>query len=240
MRIALTVIVAMAWSGLPLEASARTPAGCVKPVKKILRGGTIGYVYKNTCGAPVSCRATVGFECGMAGWDDTTIKCRAGANAKFKCKTRIHCGEGIDAVRHKAIRCTWGKASAKPGRKGTKKGRTWVRDDKGFNVRVRNGYRFYRVRAYNHADNKCKMTMEVHFNSPNTNYIRFQAKVKFKKGTWLRTGAFHNTSAGSRMYTYSWDTSNDGCWGKKAQKPAYLWVTSCLARGCTPPAAGGR
>lgn len=114
----------------------------------------------------------------------------------------------------------------------------WTRDVKTFNVRVRNGYRFHRVLASGQSANRCKMTMEVYFDSPSTSYIRLQAKVKFKSGAWMRTSGFNNTASGARKYTHHWDTTKDGCWAKKAQKAAYLWVTSCIKKGCTPAEAG--
>lgn len=134
--------------------------------------------------------------------------------------------------------CSWGPAGGGDSGDTGAKGRSWVKDDKGFKVNIRDGYFFHRVKAYNNPQNKCLVTVEFHFKAPSTRAIRFQNKVKFKTGAWLRTDVWNNSLAGKRKYTYTLDTTNDGCWGAKAQMPAYLWVESCWGTSCTPKSPG--
>lgn len=105
-----------------------------------------------------------------------------------------------------------------------------------FNVWA-DGYKFHRVDVKNMSMG-CKVTIAVQFKSPNTRYVRFQAKVTFKSGAWVRTSIFHNEHAGWRQFTYQHETKNQGCWGNRAQTPSYLQVSYCYGRNCTVPPVG--
>lgn len=236
----VTFAVAVVLGGWTLGAStaeARGPNHCPSRGAEIGTGNNGGFKYKNTCQEPIACTMTLEVGC-SSGWvGDMEASCRAGAGKTMRCMVRNACPDGVLNVTHKRAQCRWDQGAAKP--KKAKKSRTWVRDDKGFNARIRDGYRFHRVRVFNHADNPCKVTAEIFYTAPHSRWIRLWAKVKFKSGTWIRTHRVDSSAAGERMFSYSFDSTHDGCWGKRPQAPDYLWVTSCLASGCTPETPGG-
>ena len=100
----------------------------------------------------------------------------------------------------------------------------------------RGGYQFTKVIAKSGtlAHTKCMVEITVQFKAPTSAYSAFRARVRFKRGAWVRTPVFNNRIQGKRQYTYSWDTSKDGCWAARPQKPDFLTVSSCHQPGCTP------
>lgn len=99
------------------------------------------------------------------------------------------------------------------------------------------GHNFDRVTV---TASGCYLHFTVYFNAPyykyqsdyHMNYYRFQAKVTLGTGAWIRTPVFYNSAPGRREYTYTHNTSDQGCWAVRYSRVSYLVVHGCQGRSC--------
>ena len=227
-------------------AEARTQHDCAQKRRSYVRGKSGGFIYKNKCDWGVKCKATFELECNNGWAGEVSASCKAAPGGKLKCISRGNCTHGVSGVRHIRTTCVAHDVPVKKKKTddnagGGKGGRTWSRDNT-FKLSIAGHWKFSKVTANNHADNKCKVTTTLFFNAGSGSLIRFQARVAFQKrgrfDPWIRTDVFENKILGGRKYQYTIDTTPYDCWGKKAFKPTYLWIESCRTAGCTPKTPG--
>ncbi|MCB0257558.1 MAG: hypothetical protein KDI55_27865 [Anaerolineae bacterium] len=99
------------------------------------------------------------------------------------------------------------------------------------------GHRFNTARIGNGYPDKgdvCTIYATVEFTAPYNEYVRFQAKITMTDGSWVKSPIFFNETAGSRKYTFKYDTSNDNCWGGRRHYAGNLHVGACRGMNCTP------
>ncbi len=102
------------------------------------------------------------------------------------------------------------------------------------------GWKFYKVKAQNGrlGTEKCKIELTFLWKSPAVDVIRFKALIEFKSGATMWTPEFVDSAIGKRKYSYTVDTTNQGCWGKKKQRPTKIAVLGCLpereGKDCKP------
>lgn len=68
------------------------------------------------------------------------------------------------------------------------------------------------------------------------NFYRFHARIKLDDGGQVLTRVFHNSAPGLRAYSYTLDTTADGCWAKNERKIQGIDVEGCRGAGCKPAA----
>lgn len=95
------------------------------------------------------------------------------------------------------------------------------------------GYHFTNVKAAYLGN--CLLKVTWTFQSPTTRLARFQSRVEFKEGSWVRSDIFQEVYEGSREYSYVVDSGDAGCWAARPAHPQILHVSVCYADGCTPP-----
>jgi hypothetical protein len=87
----------------------------------------------------------------------------------------------------------------------------------------------------------CALRTQISFSAPaeaykSGNYYRFKARIRLDAGHEVTTRVFGNSGAGARTYSFSYDTSAEGCWAKVDHKFKGFDVEGCRGRGCTPDA----
>ena len=92
------------------------------------------------------------------------------------------------------------------------------------------GWKFSKVKVQNGRldSEKCKIELTLFFKAPSIDLIRFKALVKFKSGASMWTPNFENRAIGKRKYSFTFDTTEQGCWAKKKQRPVSLGVLGCF------------
>lgn len=89
----------------------------------------------------------------------------------------------------------------------------------------------------------CSLTARLSFeapeggyssSSPERNYHRFKARVRLTSDQAITSPVFGNSKAGRRQYTFSYDTSDQGCWAKAPHKLQGVDVEACRGRRCQP------
>jgi len=88
--------------------------------------------------------------------------------------------------------------------------------------------------GYAEKGDLCVIYATVEFVAPLDEYLRFQAKITMSNGAWIKSPIFFNDAAGSRQFTFSFNTSNDGCWGAQRHSTANLHVGACRGAACDP------
>ncbi len=88
--------------------------------------------------------------------------------------------------------------------------------------------------GYPDQGNLCIIFATVEFVAPYDEYMRFQAKITMSNGAWIKSPIFFNDAAGSRKYSFNFDTSPDGCWGAQRHYTANLHVAACRGANCDP------
>ncbi len=112
----------------------------------------------------------------------------------------------------------------------------------GFETRI-HGHDFSNVAV--ESSGECSLKVRVQFDAPADGYksesaarrfYRFHVRTKLEGGRALVTRVFNNSASGARAYTYTHDTSAEGCWAKQPQKIIGIDVEGCRGAGCTPEA----
>ncbi len=88
--------------------------------------------------------------------------------------------------------------------------------------------------GYSDKGDLCVMYATVEFVAPYTEYLRFQAKITMTNGAWIKSPIFYNDAAGSRQFTFSFNTAADGCWAAQRHYTGNLHVAACRGAGCDP------
>ena len=88
--------------------------------------------------------------------------------------------------------------------------------------------------GYSDRGDLCVIYATVAFSAPYDDYLRFQAKITMSNGAWVKSPVFSNDRAGSREYTFSFDTGPDGCWGGQSHDAGNLHVAACRGVSCEP------
>lgn len=88
--------------------------------------------------------------------------------------------------------------------------------------------------GYSEKGDLCVLYATVEFTAPRDEYVRFQAKITMSNGAWIKSPIFYNDAAGSRKFTFSFNTGNDGCWGAERHGTANLHVAACRGANCDP------
>lgn len=102
------------------------------------------------------------------------------------------------------------------------------------------GWKFHKVKAQNGrlGTEKCKIELTFFWKSPAVDPIRFKALIEFKSGATMWTPEFTDSAIGKRKYSYTVDTTAQGCWGSKKQRPVKIAVLGCLpqteGKDCKP------
>lgn len=99
------------------------------------------------------------------------------------------------------------------------------------------GYQFRAATIQNGYADKgdvCVIYATVEFTAPSDEYMRFQAKVTMTNGAWVKSPIFYNDSAGSREFTFNFDTRPDECWGARPHIASNLHVAGCRGVDCDP------
>lgn len=102
-----------------------------------------------------------------------------------------------------------------------------------------NGHSFHHARVEGAG---CNVSVTLSFDAPDKgysdpknlvrNYHQFRARVRFAKGQTVTSKVFGNKAAGERTYSFTDDTSADGCWSKQPGKLVKVDVIGCRQRGC--------
>lgn len=91
--------------------------------------------------------------------------------------------------------------------------------------------------------NECTVTAKLHFSAPEAgyssgtrerDYYRFKARIRLTEERAVVSPVFGNPKAGRRVYTFSYDTSGEGCWAKEPHKLQGVDVEACRGRRCEP------
>lgn len=86
----------------------------------------------------------------------------------------------------------------------------------------------------------CSVRAQLSFTAPpeaykaDRKYYRFKARIRLDAGHEITSPIFGNSGSGARVYTFTHDTSAEGCWGKLDHKFTGFDVEGCRGRGCTP------
>ena len=108
-----------------------------------------------------------------------------------------------------------------------------------FETRV-HGHAFSRVTVESRG---CEVRAQLAFDAPEgaykheaaaRNVYRFHARIKLDKGHAFETPVFQNSVAGARQYSYTKDTSTEGCWAKDEHVLRGVDVEGCRGGGCRP------
>lgn len=90
---------------------------------------------------------------------------------------------------------------------------------------------------------QCTVKVQVLFDAPAEGYrheaparnvYRFHVRMKLDDGHQVVTRVFNNRSPGARAYSYTLDTTADGCWAKQERKLQGIDVEGCRGAGCKP------
>lgn len=90
---------------------------------------------------------------------------------------------------------------------------------------------------------ECSVTAKLHFEAPGQGYAsgqrerdyhRFKGRIRLTEGRALVSPVFGNPKAGRRVYTFTQDTSAEGCWAKEQHKLQGVDVEACRGRRCEP------
>ena len=107
------------------------------------------------------------------------------------------------------------------------------------NVKVHD-HTFDRVRI---ASSDCSVTAHLHFGAPKDgydsgtrerNYHRFKAGIRLTNDQAIVSPLFGNPKPGRRMYTFTYDTTSEGCWAKEQHKLKGVDIEACRGRRCEP------
>jgi len=91
----------------------------------------------------------------------------------------------------------------------------------------------------------CSLTAKVWFSAPESGYTdrskvrnvyRFRARVKLDGGREMTSGEFRTSTPGRKVWTWTHDTSADGCWAKQKPPLRQVLVEGCRGKGCPVPA----
>jgi hypothetical protein len=107
----------------------------------------------------------------------------------------------------------------------------------------------FRARVHDHGfesvkmwNEGCTLNVRLVFDAPEAqytspeprrNYYQFRARLRMKDNIEVVSPLFFNRTAGRRMYTFSRDTSNGGCWAETELRPHAVDVEGCRGKGCT-------
>jgi hypothetical protein len=89
----------------------------------------------------------------------------------------------------------------------------------------------------------CQVRVRLYFDAPHAAYrdaapprnrYRFRAEVKLSDGKRFVSEVFDNTEAGPRVFAFSHDTGDQGCWAETEHKLRKLDVHACRGELCTP------
>ena len=80
----------------------------------------------------------------------------------------------------------------------------------------------------------CTMQATVYFDAPVDATYRFRAKLTTLDGSWVKSPEFFNETRGPRSYSFTVDTTSNGCWGAKRQEILMLDVAGCQGAFCQP------
>ncbi|NLE87629.1 MAG: hypothetical protein GX607_14670 [Myxococcales bacterium] len=90
---------------------------------------------------------------------------------------------------------------------------------------------------------ECTVHAKLHFAAPASgydsgarerNYHRFKARIRLTNDQAIVSPIFGNPRPGRRMYTFSYDTSAEGCWAKEEHKLKGVDIEACRGRRCEP------
>lgn len=90
---------------------------------------------------------------------------------------------------------------------------------------------------------ECSVTARLHFaapeegyasGQPHRDYHRFKARIRLTNDKSLASPVFGNPKAGRRLYTFTYDTTAEGCWAKEQHKLQGVDVEACRGRRCEP------
>ena len=113
--------------------------------------------------------------------------------------------------------------------------RSWTSQAR-FNSLYVNGNRFWgaEVRQGNPLTRaRCTLHFTVKFYAPSYLYQRFQVKIWFRDGSWVRSPSFYNRIRGQRLYRFRIVTNS--CWGAKKNTISRMRVVGCRYQGCSLP-----
>lgn len=95
-----------------------------------------------------------------------------------------------------------------------------------------------------HVESKgCAVTAKLHFSAPEAgyrsgtrerDYHRFRARIRLTEGRTLESPVFGNPKPGRRLYTFTYDTTAEGCWAEQQHKLQGVDVEACRGRRCVP------
>lgn len=90
----------------------------------------------------------------------------------------------------------------------------------------------------------CTVSVKVSFDAPAKAYqasvparnsYLFRARVKLKGGQEVASEVFRSGSPSRRGFTFTQDTTADGCWAKEKNAPIDLKVVGCRGKRCRVP-----
>lgn len=127
--------------------------------------------------------------------------------------------------------------SPPPYNPGPQGGGHWIDSGNTTNPLIVLGHEFRAATIQNGYPDKgdlCVLYATVEFTAPYNEYMRFQAKVTMSNGAWIKSPIFYNDSAGSRQFTFSYNTGNEGCWAATQHYTSNLHVAACRGVDCDP------
>lgn len=107
-----------------------------------------------------------------------------------------------------------------------------------FSATVHN-HTFSRVDA---ESDECSIKAKLQFTAPAEqyrepnavrNYYRFKARLRFASGKQAASPIFFSKKPGNHSFSFSADTTAEGCWSKNEQKIIGVDVEGCRGQGCT-------
>jgi hypothetical protein len=87
----------------------------------------------------------------------------------------------------------------------------------------------------------CSLSVTLRFDAPPDKYqrknpvsnvYRFRARIQLSEGKQILSRAFNNRQPGARSYHFTYDTTSEGCWGKRPHKLANVDIEGCRGQGC--------
>ncbi len=106
------------------------------------------------------------------------------------------------------------------------------------------------VKVHEHAFHRltanaigCQIRVRLYFDAPHAGYrdadaernrYRFRAELRFSGGKRFVSEVFDNAEGGARVFAFSHDTQDQGCWAEGEPKLRKLDVHACRGERCSP------